>query len=425
MTRLHGLPSTAASRALALLAAGALVATAGASSAADERSRWLPTAPTGVPVAHEAQLAAFPDGTAFALAGGQQAQADEDDSAGIGILRSDNGGLTWDAPLTQPAFAGLPVLAMADSRRGFFASGRLVSRTDDAASTWRVLTVPFLTKSMSDGVDAASALTGGQHALLVKSGFEFREDGCPVQLTNTPVQVTADGGRTWRPAPMPFTSQAVDAQHATAQRVLVRTFPYERQEPVIDEAEGDCSVGGGVLRTVRHVVTDDAGRSWRSVLDCAAPCVATWADSQTLVVVRADGSTLVSSDAGRTLRAAGSLAGANAADQKYVHAVDFLNPKIGYASVYNAGTYRTADGGKTWALERAEPEATQFGTFADAVAIDATRAVAVSTTGFFARIADPLPGPAMVNESPLVGAPTPIAGLQLDGRMVLPTHQGL
>lgn len=367
------------------LAATAEADVTGPSAAA--ATRWTPTMTTASPSGHQAQLAGFADGTVFALADGPQVQPDANGATGVGVLRSRDGGASWRAPLAQPAFSGLPVLAMADASRGLFASGGLLSRTDDAAESWQQLALPTTVRDGGDYTTAASVLPGGRVAALAKDGFEV-QDGCPLQLRTTPLQLTADGGRTWRTARLPFTSVPTDVQLVTARRAVVTAYPYAASAPVREGSS--CSVGGGTLRDVVHVVTDDAGRTWRTALRCVAPCVAGWADPTTLVVVRADGSVLRSTDAGRRFVRTGSLPAITATGPTYVHAVDWLSSRVGYAAVYGAGTFRTTDGGRTWALDRSEPEASQVGSFADVVAVDVVRAVAASTTGLHARGAGPL-----------------------------------
>jgi hypothetical protein len=259
----------------------------------------------------------------------------------------------------------------------------------------------------------------GAAAVLAKDGAEFA-DGCPYLLRRTPIQFTADRGARWTARSLPFTSFPIRAEMATPSRAVVTTFPYDYEEPV--RKGNSCSVGGGLLTEVRHMVTDDSGRSWRAVHECRVPCVAAWADASTLVIVRRDGSVLSAGAGGAPLRPVGRLPGVSAEDGQYVHAIDFLNRRIGYAAVYGAGTFRTDDGGKTWVLERRELEGAGVGIFADVAAIDPVRAVAASTSGIHARIADPLPVAAAANPHRRLGV-TPTGRLRLDGTLLLPTHR--
>ncbi len=382
-----------------------------------EPARWITTATTGGPFAQSPNLSAFGDGSAFALFDGARAQPGEEGATGVGVIRSRDAGRTWDAPLTQPSFGGGgSVLAMADGRTGFFASGDVVSRTQDGASSWARLTVPRAVRKGAEYATAVAAGGGGRAALLAKDGFEFA-NGCPYLLRSTPLQLTGDGGRSWATRSLPFTSYPIHAELAGPKRAVVTTFPYDYEEPVRD---GDsCSVGGGLLNQVRHLVTSDAGRSWRTVQDCQVPCVAAWSDPATLMIVRRDGTVVASRDGGKTLRPLGRLPGVSAEAGQYVHAIDFLDRRIGYAAVYGAGTFRTDDGGKTWVLERREVEGAGVGTFADVAAIDGLRAVAASTSGIHARIADPLP--LATRSTPATAAAG--VGLRLDGTLALPGHR--
>ena len=412
---------TAAAAAAALIGLHAQAAAAGPESAP---ARWVPSATTGGPFAQFPNLSAFRDGSAFALVDGVQLQPGEDGATGVGVLRSRDGGRSWDAPLTQPSFQGQPLLAMASGKVGFFASGDVVSRTDDGATSWKRLAPP---RAVPRGVEFASAVdatAGGRVAAIAKNGFEFA-DGCPYLLRRTPVQLSTDGGRSWAARPLPFTSYPTGVELASPARAVVTSYPYDYEEPV---RNGDsCSVGGNVLREVRHSVTQDGGRTWRTAHECQAPCATTWADARTLVVVERDGTVLASRDAGRTLRRVGQLPGASAEQGRYVHAVDFLDARIGYAGVYGAGTFRTADGGRTWVLERPEVEAGGIGTFADVAPVDGLRAVAAGTSGIHARVADPLAAgrPAPVSAGPDVAAAERPAGqphFGVDGTLVLPVR---
>lgn len=408
---------TAAAAAVLVLAAQAQAVTTAPSA---DAGRWVTTATTGAPFAQFPNLSAFEDGSAFALADGVQVQPADDGATGVGVIRSSDGGRTWNAPLTQPAFSGMPVLAMGDGRTGFFASGHLLSRTEDGAGTWQQLAVPAAVPRGPEYATALGTAAGGAAAAVAKDGFEIL-DGCPYQLRRTPVQFTGDRGARWALRPLPFTSYPINVELASDRRAVVTTYPYEYEEPV---REGDsCSVGGGLLTQVRHVVTDDAGLHWRTVDDCRVPCVAGWADASTLVVVRRDGEVLAAGPGVTPLRPVGRLPGVSADSGQYVHAIDFLNPRIGYAAVYGAGTFRTDDGGKSWVLERREIEGGGVGTFGDVAAIDPIRAVAASTSGIHARIADPLPGPRVDAPRARHGQPAAADRLRVDGTLVLSRHR--
>lgn len=407
-----------AAAAAAVLALAAQAQAATPASGADA-GRWVTTATTGAPLAQSPNLSAFGDGSAFALADGVRVQPGDDGATGLGVVRSRDGGRTWDAPLTQPASAGVPSLAMADGRTGFFASGHLLSRTDDGAGTWKQLPVPAAVPGGAEYATALGAAAGGA-AVLAKDGFEVR-DGCPYMLRRTPLQFTANRGGRWALRPLPFTSYPINVELAAASRAVVTTFPYEYEEPV--RSDDGCSVGGGLLTQVRHMVTDDAGRSWRTADDCHVPCVAGWADASTLVVVHRDGQVLSAGPGRGPLRPVGRLPGVSADAGQYVHAIDFLNRRVGYAAVYGAGTFRTDDGGKSWVLERREVEGAGVGSFGDVAAIDAVRAVAASTSGIHARIADPLPRP-QTDADPRRGGSRAVGQrLRVDGTLVLPTHR--
>lgn len=388
-----------------------------------DAARWVTAATTGAPLGQFPNLSAFEDGSAFALVDGVQVQPGEDGATGVGVIRSRDGGLTWDAPLTQPAFSGgRPLLAMGDGRNGFFASDHLLSRTQDGASTWQQLSVPPAVPRGFEYANALGTAAGGAAAVVAKDGFELI-DGCPYQLRRTPMQFTSDRGARWALRPLPLTSYPRSVELASATRAVVTTYPYEYEEPVRDD--DGCSVGGELLTQVRHIITDDAGRHWRTVDDCRVPCVAGWADPSTLVVVRRDGQVLVAGPGATPLRPIGRLPGVSADNEQYVHAIDFLNRRIGYAAVYGAGTFRTADGGRTWILERREVEGENVGAFADVAAIDAVRAVAASTSGIHARIADPLAERDAAPHLPHARhrSSSALLRIDVDGTLRLPTHR--
>ncbi len=357
----------------------ATVAPVGASTAA-----WTPTYTAGVSMPNVPSLNAFRDGSVFAVIDGYR------------VTRSRDGGVTWTASLEQPTNGGgfqMP-LSMATPNIGYAASASFLSRTRDGAETWRNVRVPFVTKSHSESIEALATTDRGRTVVLAKNGFEFVDEagpqhlqGCPDMLRSTPIQVTRNAGRTWQRSDLGFPSQPRAVEMHDRLRGTLLVFP-KKYEPPVKAEDGGCASGSGErLTRIRVMTTVDGGRTWRRSFACSTACAATWVNDRRLVVAETDGSLHVSDDRGASYRRLGTVFTAADGERKFLHAIDFATRKVGYAAVYGNGTYRTADGGRTWALERMEPGEVGVGLFNvnDVAAVGSAGAVAASTTALSTR----------------------------------------
>jgi photosystem II stability/assembly factor-like uncharacterized protein len=235
-------------------------------------------------------------------------------------------------------------------------------RTIDGGKTWRALCVPSA-KLTSDPrwrpEFAPFGLAHGGRTIMVSGNEE------PQQLLDTPrvcgddadvVYTSHDAGERWTRAELPRGWFGGFRQAAYDRYTLAR-LTYGDFKPTEEET---CASG-----TTGLFLSRDGGKSFRRVLTCQIPvCTSVAFSSRNRIVVgRADGSTLISYDAGQTWRRGQRLfdarwqpvvdSGQLPAYAFWVQGISFTaDGRYGYASTRGSGTWRTTDGGSTWTQER-------------------------------------------------------------------------
>ncbi|MEX2288702.1 MAG: hypothetical protein WD794_00025 [Mycobacteriales bacterium] len=140
-----------------------------------------------------------------------------------------------------------------------------------------------------------------------------------------------------------------------------------------------CSFSGATNMAV--FLTSDGGRTWTRSTHCAAVCGSVaLADRRTVIVGHNEGSTLRTTDFGRSWRPGPRLAPPGGRVEAvmqtfWLQGMDFANSKVGYASTKGGGTWRTDDAGLTWTREASSDSAHQLLVSGDVVALDTERAV--------------------------------------------------
>lgn len=261
------------------------------------------------------------------------------------MLRTEDFGTTWSETAT-PLPVGGPV-AFATPEVGYLADdlGDTLYVTRDAAQSWSPLRVHA--GRQLDAVDAAGLET-------VVTGTKTRTadyDDCRVPEEKTILAWSNDGGRSWRENVLSFYG-AVSSIDVLDSRTGVAIV---HDKWTADRADG-C-----MFRSLTNAVyvTRNGGASWRRVMRCREGVfctAATMADRRTILVGTNEGALHRSVDGGKTFDETARFfneAYRPLEDQQafWVAGIGFGTREIGYASTKGGGTYRTIDGGETWAME--------------------------------------------------------------------------
>lgn len=276
--------------------------------------------------------------------------------AGGGILRTDDGGVTWKEPSGQPP-VGVGQVAFADPRRAWAVtlSGG-IWRTEDGGATWS------RQQSGTEAHMSALAVISADEAWAAAIGAGFSDVG-PLQYPASVLLHTTDGGRVWQQVDVAGFGQFYDVAFAGARGWLVasRCRPGDSTAPPPPSPCDNTSV---------LLTSDDAGRSW-APLDPQPAVVPQslrfFADGRGIgITAQCDGTNcrtrlFATVDGGRTWsrRDVGPDA---------VIAARFRTPADGWISVRKCDADcsvrfgRTSDGGLTWSFIDA-PYAQAFSAF--------------------------------------------------------------
>lgn len=329
--------------ALALLVAPAAFGAEDGSIGRAGDAAWLPTHPVE-PQSSQA-LDLFEDGVGYAAT-----------AAGTDLIldRTTDSGLTWSPAAPLPVSSGFT--SFGTSSRGYIAEfgGEGIWVTRDGAETWdeghsfadAKLDGAFGETRVS-GVDALGSTlvaVGGYRAPVLEE--------CRVPSpARTFLGWSRDGGSSWRLFSLPFYGtphwiDILDARHGVA-------IVYDRYEA--DDTD-DCLF---VSNTNAVYTTKDAGRSWQRVMSCDDGLIcssASMADPKTILVGTNEARMFRSEDRGQTFTEIAKLANPvytplESLRAFWIAGIGFASPEVGYASTKGGGTYRTDDGGRTWAME--------------------------------------------------------------------------
>ena len=362
-----------------LLASLALIVLPAAPPAAAGGGAWAPTTQATQGFDH---LSAMPDGTFFV----QHLDT---------YLKSTDHGLTWQR-MPRPPGSGVGVggIRFATPEIGYAVGGgpgieslltgdteyveeikrcggiQPLRRTTDGGETWRAICVPrtTLTSDPRFGPAHASFALGAEGRTLALFGDER-----PRLATDEPdcgedqeiAYTSLDGGVSWRRFAFPRGWYGGYRQYVVGKTTIAR-LTYGKWTG----SDGSCASG-----TTALFLSRDGGTSYQRVYTCAAPrpCTSVALPTRDRIVLgRNDGSTVVSSDGGRTWRAGQRLwdvrndalvaSGHLSAGAFWVQGLSFVDGQHGYASTRGAGTWRTSNGGRSWTQERShECQWFQFG----------------------------------------------------------------
>lgn len=317
------------------------------SASADDSvvATWVPT--KTVPPQSFQYLDLFAEGTGYAYVAQESS-----------LQKTTDFGMTW-SDATAPSAPG-PVV-FADPATGFAipfgVSSNGFLRTDDGASTWTETASPPRGAAYDDhrlyAIDAVNSLIaiGG---VQVASGSE-KTTKCEVpQKIDLSFWFSRSDGRAWRRYQRnsygtPFKIDVLDKRTAAA-------IVYEQFVAGLDTS-GDCMLNSSANSIY---VTTDGGKKWVRRISFSAPDYATAievVDHRTILVGTNDGRLLRSADSGKSFDVLHRFPHEarrpvdEAARAFWVAAIDFANERVGYLSTKGSGTYRTDDGGLTWALE--------------------------------------------------------------------------
>jgi len=264
--------------------------------AAAENPAWVATYP--VQTGSQNRLAALPDGTVWAVVNGSEVLRSAD-AGRTWMPRNpvpvQVDGVPL--PLTGPHLGGSSEILVApdstDSAIG--ANGGALSRTSDAGFTWSPLSPPNVTASKFFEYALALEHTGKQFR-YARGGSEV-VDGCPYPLRTTPLLSSPDGVR-WTRSDIAIPSGHVqEIRFVDARRGAALVVEFDWSETVSDG--DTCGYSGLGETTSVQVTSDGGRtwrHVYRCKPNCLA---LSWSSPHKLVVGQADGKVLSSRDGGR------------------------------------------------------------------------------------------------------------------------------
>ena len=280
-------------RAVGMLSALVLGAALAAPAAAEDPA-WVATYP--VQTGSQNRISALPDGTVWAVVDGRRLLRSTD--AGrtwnpLNPLPVHVPGL----PMTGPDLGGSSdtIVAPSSSTKAYGANGQALSRTVDAGLTWSSLKPPSVTRSRFFEYALAMEHTGGR-LHYARSGSEV-VDGCPYPLRTTPMLSSPDGVR-WTRSDIAVPGGWVqEIRFADARRGAALVVEFEYTETERDGSS--CGYSGVGATTSVQVTSDGGRtwrHVHRCRPNCFA---LSWSTPRRLMVGQVDGVVLRSADAGR------------------------------------------------------------------------------------------------------------------------------
>lgn len=344
-----------------------------------EPTAWLPTYTSGW---FSGEVSMFRDGTAYLAV---------NTWTGRLLVESRDFGRTWSAMPGTPAGAGLP--RYGTTKIGFAthltqcsptSCHRDVYRTIDGGRSWlRATSVPDPGPAYIQFGSTHWAVAPGGRTLVVPASRRPRDPLCTMGMRwgkkEHQVFVSNDGARSWRHYTLPFRSEGVTS--------IVALFDDRHGAMAVSEIDADpraCYLEGATYRGAVWV-THDGGRTWRrTAARCENWCTSIAMPAPDRIVVGSFGNTIeASEDGGRTFRRTRLPPGTT-----FNHSVmdlAFPEPSVGWAITQDAGIWRTADGGRTWAHEPSTADGLQIG-FTNLGAADAAHAVAITPNAVLTRM---------------------------------------
>ncbi len=300
-----------------------------------------------------------------------------------------------------------------------------LQRTTDGGTTWRAVCVP--------------------HSRLVDQNPGFSVSGSPLAVGRDGKTVMLEGNEWYASRPAPACGADHDVIYSTRdagvhwnRAALPKGWLAGYRSQVYDSStmlhlayyftEGaECSSG-----TVGLFVSHDGGRSFRKTYVCRVQptCTSVVMVSRSRILLgRTDGSTLVTSDGGKTWRLGQRMfeptwqpsidSGAMSPWSFWVQSMAFSDPRHGYASTRGSGTWRTVDGGFSWRQERSHECAWYIPGIGEIAAGSATTAITGGPHFISARTETPLPSQPCVAPRPQAGPE--LAWQALDGSAAIRT----
>jgi photosystem II stability/assembly factor-like uncharacterized protein len=368
--------------ATAVIAATALAAPTAAGPGDATWTPTLPLAPQG-----RISVARFSEGEGYELR--------SDNGSNGPLFRTTDYGLTWTADPEPVPLDSDGLIKFGSPKTGYAMSGSMLLKTQDAAHTWRQLQVPTPAGYPMHQLDALETADHGRTVVVAVRGLQVK-NGCVEPQPGYVLQVSRDGGATWRPLHSTTRTRASvfrlavhDADHIVA--IVGRQTP---------DPGGQCQSSGFLGDTVEATaaVTGSpvAGNALAHVAD--APDNSFISTSMqgphSFVVGTSAGNVLRSTDGGRSFvashvagPASDAIAGAGAVDNAlWVTGIDFAGSRVGYLSTNSRGTWRSTDGGATWTAETS-PVQQGFGlAIADIAVADADHAIAGGPNSVLTRL---------------------------------------
>ncbi|MDQ1711474.1 MAG: hypothetical protein QOE45_924 [Frankiaceae bacterium] len=377
--------------AAALVGAGLLPGMPVATSTAAEGA-WVPTLPA---TSGFDNLSAFPDGTAYATVGIVTSDMSSALVPGapvkgpdsIGYFKSTDFGRTWQ-PMPPPGLQGrggtsnlyvrfstpkigyatyngatdIPIGVRGSAGRAYCLRFSSTFRTVDGGAHWTPICEPHIAdgRAVFNAASPLAVTRDGRTVLL--AGAEptgprlYIADEChpPISVVN----FSTNGGESWTRGRLPSTyGSGWNIKAYDTRTAVLLAYHWEYENP-----DDPCGAAWGGSNAV--FLTTDGGKTYRNVYQCKAQPICTtvaFVTAKRIIVGKTDGSTAVTNDGGRTWNDGPQLSDpvneakyAADPDTRWIHwaqGFGFSDALHGYASTRGAGTWRTADGGRTWTQE--------------------------------------------------------------------------
>lgn len=364
-----------------------------------ETAQWVPTFP--VEPGTSTAVDATPQGQAAVVV------------AGTSLVLSSNSGLTWLPAGSAPPNGGSSntLVALASGQTLFTENGDAVARSTDGAASWKILTIPRVTKSKFFEYAEAVAAAHAGHAFAVGwNGSEVvQQQGgipCPYPTKFAPVLTSHDDGDHWTVAKLPTVGDVEGVQWESTRDALAEVIEWKFGSTTV--SGNTCGYSGEEVATSIWV-THDGGQRWKRSLRCPVPkqCpFVAWQSPTTAITADDSGTTYVSTDRGNTFHRGPQAFTQLLGGVGFIEGIGFAAPqsKRGWIDTNGYGIYRTDDAGKSWAAEPSAQDGLGYGVGSFAV-IDALHAVAAGPKSVLVRTGTSSMQPPSSRRLPAIASP--------------------
>jgi hypothetical protein len=268
---------------------------------------------------------------------------------------------------------------------GYALSNGQLFQTTDLGLTWQETDSPSFGSTWDEGLADISHfhVVKGTRKLIVAGRLMPKVNGCPVPPKDTSVFYGSPGR--WRETKIPFHALPIEIEFLDKAHGLILV---SEQELTGESACGYSSGGfrwsvlktidgGATLHEVFSVLQEDD-----QLLSVAMPT------PRTIFLGMASGRVLRSTNRGRTFREVIDLVEETGRPGLWIDEITFADARIGYLGTNGMGTWRTADGGRSW-TEEASHQAAAGLNIGDLVAAGPTEALVGGPWAIARRVASP------------------------------------